>query len=158
MWFSSQTAAQAEALQLFITRDASPELLSRLVQSLLSQRRDGTWRNTYDNASALTALVDYAQRLPVPPNFQTTVQVADNTVSTNTFKGYEAANAEVTIPMTNLPTGDSNLQLNKQGEGELHYVSAYRYRLEGNQAGRLNGLRVTRHLRPANQPEVLHQF
>ena len=158
VWFSSQTAAQAEALQLFITRDASPELLSRLVQSLLSQRRDGTWRNTYDNASALTALVDYAQRLPVPPNFQTTVQVADNTVSTNTFKGYEAANAEVTIPMTNLPTGDSNLQLNKQGEGELHYVSAYRYRLEGNPAGRLNGLRVTRHLRPANQPEVLHQF
>ncbi|MEO1792033.1 MAG: alpha-2-macroglobulin family protein [Cyanobacteria bacterium J06629_19] len=157
-WLNSQTATQSSALQLFITRDASPELLSRLVQGLLSQRRDGTWHNTYDNAQALSALVDYAQRLPTPPDFQTTVQIGSDRVSTNTFKGYEAANAEVNLPMADLPIGDSEIQLQKGGEGELHYVSAYRYRPEGNPSGRLNGLRVTRQLRPANQPEVLHQF
>ncbi|MEO0378286.1 MAG: alpha-2-macroglobulin family protein, partial [Cyanobacteria bacterium P01_A01_bin.17] len=157
-WLNSQTAAQSAALQLFITRDASPDLLSRLVQGLLAQRRDGTWRNSYDNAQALSALVDYAQRLPAPPEFQTTVQINNSTLSTNTFKGYEAASAEITVPMADLPTGDAELQLQKEGEGELHYVSAYRYRVEGNPSGRLNGLRITRQLRPASQAEILHQF
>lgn len=157
-WLNSQTAAQSQALRLFIARDGSPELLSRLVQGLLAQSREGTWRSSYDNAQALTALADYAQRLPTPPDFEATVQLAGSTLATETFSGYEAASAEVTIPMLDLPTGDTELQLTKEGTGELHYVSAYRYRLSGNPPGRLNGLRITRQLRPANQPEILHQF
>ncbi|MEL6553235.1 MAG: Ig-like domain-containing protein [Cyanobacteria bacterium J06621_11] len=157
-WLNSQTAAQAQTLQLFIAQDSRPELLSRLVQSLLAERREGTWAGTYNNAQALTALVSYAQRLPNPPNFETTVQVGSQTVSTNAFEGYEAASADVTIPMSDLPQGDSELQLQKAGSGELHYVSAYRYRPAGNPSGRLNGLRVTREVRSAGQSEVLHRF
>ncbi|MGC1309996.1 MAG: alpha-2-macroglobulin [Phormidesmis sp.] len=157
-WLNSQTAAQSQALRLFTAREGSPELLSRLVQGLLSQRREGTWRNSYDNAQALIALTDYAQRLPTPPNFEATVRLADKTISTQTFEGYEAASTDVTVPMLDLPKGESELQLQKAGEGELHYVSAYRYRLQGNPPGRLNGLRITRLVRPANQAEVLHQF
>jgi alpha-2-macroglobulin len=40
----------------------------------------------------------------------------------------------------------------------MHYLAAYRYRLQGDQPGRFNGLRVTRTIRPANQPEVLKQM
>jgi uncharacterized protein YfaS (alpha-2-macroglobulin family) len=34
---------------------------------------------------------------------------------------------------------------------------AYRYRLQGNQPGRLNGLRVTRTIRPANEEKTLYK-
>lgn len=50
------------------------------------------------------------------------------------------------------------MQLQKSGKGELHYLTAYRYRLKGNPPGQLNGLRITRQVYPANQPEVLHRF
>ena len=157
-WLNSQTAAQSQALRLFIARNSSPEVLARLVQGLLSQRREGTWRNSYNNAQVLTALVDYTQRLPAPPNFETTVQLAGKTLASESFQGYEAASTKVNVPIAELPRGESFLQLQKQGEGELHYVSAYRYRPQGNPPGRLNGLRITRELRQANQPEVLHRF
>jgi hypothetical protein len=59
--------------------------------------------------------------------------------------------------MAELPPGNSELVLSKSGEGRLHYLTAYRYRLPGNPPGRLQGLRVTRTVRPANQAEVLYQ-
>jgi uncharacterized protein YfaS (alpha-2-macroglobulin family) len=59
--------------------------------------------------------------------------------------------------MAELPPGNSELVLSKSGEGRLHYLTAYRYRLPGNPPGRLQGLRVTRTVRPANQAEVLFQ-
>ncbi|MGD1900257.1 MAG: alpha-2-macroglobulin [Phormidesmis sp.] len=157
-WLNSQTATQSQALRLFTTREASPELLSRLVQGLLSQQRDGTWQNSYNNAQALTALTRYAQRLPNPPDFETTIQLGGKAVATKSFNGYEATSAEVKVPMRDLPSGDADLQLQKTGNGELHYVSAYRYRPDENPSGRLNGLRVTRQIRTAGQSNAIHRF
>ena len=73
------------------------------------------------------------------------------------FQGYQQPSLELSVPMAQLPKGQSNLVLDKAGEGELHYVTAYRYRLKGNPPGRLQGLRVTRTVRPANEAEVLYQ-
>ena len=49
------------------------------------------------------------------------------------------------------------MTLKKTGQGLLHYLVAYRYRLQGNQPGKLNGLRVTRTIRPANEDKVLYK-
>lgn len=162
-WLSSPTVAQAEALQLFVARKAKPERLSRLVAGLLAQRQAGTWGSRYNNAQALTALVAYAQRLPAPAEFYVTVQLAGKTIATRSFSGDKAASASLSIPMADLPRGSSQLQLDKSGKnqsgnGELHYLSAYRYRPKDNPPGRLNGLRITRKLYPANQSEVLYQL
>ncbi len=157
-WFSSTTTAQAQALQLFITRNASPEILSRFVEGLLALRRQGTWQTPYDNAQALTALVDYAQLQPTPPNFEATVRLDQNTLATEQFTGYEDPTAQIVVPMTELPQGASNLTLQKSGEGSLHYVAAYRYRLAGMPPGQLSGLRVTRTVHPVNQAEVLYEL
>ena len=156
-WFHAPVTAQAQMLQLFVTRNGSPELLKGLVDGLLDLRRDGTWLTTYENAQALTALVDYAQRLPQPPNFQATVQLAGKPLASQPFQGYQQPSLELSVPMAELPQGDSNLVLEKSGEGTLHYLTAYRYRLQGNPPGRLQGLRVTRTVRPANQQQVLYQ-
>ncbi|MEO0759390.1 MAG: Ig-like domain-containing protein [Cyanobacteria bacterium J06648_16] len=156
-WFHSPVNAQVEALNLFVTLEGSPELLGRLVEGLLALRRDGTWRTTYDNAQALSALVTYAQRLPEPPNFEATVQLAGKQLAAQSFQGYQQPSLELSVPMAELPQGESDLVLGKTGEGELHYLTAYRYRLQGNPPGRLQGLRVTRTVRPANETDQLYE-
>ena len=155
-WFHAPVVAQAQALHLFVTRNSEPERLSRLVEGLLELRREGTWQSPYGNAQALSALTSYAQSLPAPSNLEATVQLAGEQLASQQFQGYEQSSLETSIPMADLPQGTSDLILNKTGEGLLHYLTAYRYRLQGNPPGRLQGLRVTRSVRPANESEVLY--
>jgi uncharacterized protein YfaS (alpha-2-macroglobulin family) len=156
-WLASGTSTQAEALQLAIAQKARPELLDKLVKSLLDQRRNGTWQTTYDNAQALSALVAYSQLLPTPPNFTATATLAGKNLATAQFQGYEKPGETVKVVQSNLPRGKHDLTLNKSGNGVLHYLVAYRYRLQGNQPGRLNGLRVTRTIRPASADKELYR-
>jgi hypothetical protein len=156
-WFNSQTAAQAQALRLFIAQNAPTETLDRLLQGLLAKRREGIWGNNYDNAQALTALVAYSQLEPMPPDFKATVQLARKQLAKVQFKGYGNPSYELKVPIQELPRGRNNLILQKSGPGTLHYLTAYRYRLTGNQPGQLNGLRVTRYIRPANIDKVLYK-
>lgn len=154
-WLNSPTTAQAEALRLAIAQKVTPEVRDRLLQGLLNQRRNGTWPGTYNNALALTALVDYSQLQPTPPNFKATAQLAGKTLVSGQFEGYRKPSLQVTVPMAELPKDKNELVLQKTGQGALHYLAAFRYRLQGNQPGRLNGLRVTRTIRPANQEKAL---
>ncbi|HEY9623805.1 MAG TPA: alpha-2-macroglobulin [Crinalium sp.] len=157
-WFSSPSVAQSQALRLFISGQTEPDTLDRLAKSLLDQRRNGTWGSTYDNAEALTALVAYGQLQSTPPSFSAIAQLAGKTVASAQFQGYQRPSVESSIPMANLPRGDQALLLKKTGNGTLHYLAAYRYRLQGNPPGRFNGLRVTREIRPANQTDVLKRM
>lgn len=156
-WLSSPTTAQAEALRLAISQKSNPETLDRLVQSLLGLRRDGTWPNTYDNAQALTALVEYTQLQPTPPNFAATVKLASQKLGSAQFKGYTNPSQDIKVPMAQLPRSRHDLILLKSGQGTLHYLVAYRYRLQGNQPGRFNGLRVVREIRRVSQEKVLQK-
>ena len=141
-WLNSPTTVQAQALRLFIAQKSKPEVLDRLLQSLLNLRRDGTWQTSYDNAQALTALVEYSQIEPTPLNFAATVELAGKNLGSSRFAGYRNPSLEIHVPMAELPRGHHDLILNKSGQGTLHYLVAYRYHLQGNQPGRLNGLRV----------------
>ncbi|UBF27946.1 hypothetical protein K9N68_08630 [Kovacikia minuta CCNUW1] len=156
-WLNSPTTAQAEALQLFIAQKAKPDVIDRLLQGLLAQRRNGTWQTTHDNAEALTALVEYSKLQATPPNFEAIAQLAGKELLTAKFQGYQKPSSEVNIPIKDMPLSNNDLILKKSGQGMLHYLVAFRYRLQGNQPGRLNGLRVTRSLRPANEEKVLYR-
>ena len=157
-WLDSKTTAQAQAFRLFIAQKSAPENLDRLLKGLLAMRRNGLWSNSYDNAQALTALVEYSQLQPTPPDFQATVELKNKLLGNVQFTGYKPSNYDLKIPHQNLPNGQNNLILQKSGEGMLHYLTAYSYRLPGNQPGRLNGLRVTRYIRPANQENILEKL
>ncbi|MBW4583585.1 MAG: alpha-2-macroglobulin family protein [Tildeniella nuda ZEHNDER 1965/U140] len=156
-WLNSPTTAQAQALRLFVAQKARSEDLDRLLKGLLGQRRNGTWQGTHDNAEALTALVEYSQLQPTPPNFEATATLAGKTLTTATFEGYKTPGADMTVKMADLPRDRSDITLKKSGQGILHYLVAYRYRLQGNQPGKLNGLRLTRTIRPANEDKVLYR-
>ncbi|MDQ6766294.1 MAG: alpha-2-macroglobulin family protein, partial [Candidatus Eremiobacteraeota bacterium] len=154
-WLASPAAMRAQVLRLYVARRANPELLDRLVASLLALRRNGSWQNTYENAEALTALIDYGALQPRPPHFSATATLGERTLQSVVFSGYTATSSQRGVPMAALPRGKNDLTLSKSGQGQLHYLVALRYRLAGNQPGILNGLRVTRSIRPANKDEVL---
>jgi uncharacterized protein YfaS (alpha-2-macroglobulin family) len=157
-WLSSPTTTQAQALRLFVVQKSKPELLDRLLQSLLNLRRNGTWQTSYDNAEALMALVDYSRTIPTPPNFAASVQLAGKTLGSTRFVGYQNPSLEIQQSSQTLPKGRHDLMLNKSGRGTLHYLVAYHYRLPGNQPGRFNGLRVTRDIRPVNGEKALRKI
>ncbi len=154
-WLSTPTTEQAEILRLFIAQKAKAEVSDRLLQGLLNLRRDGTWQNSYANAAAFTALVDYANSQPKPPNFTATVKLAGENIDSMQFQGYENPSRFINIAMDQLPQGKSDLSLEKSGEGSLHYLTAYAYRLLGNAPGRFNGLRVDRQIRLAGDDQVI---
>ncbi len=157
-WMSSATTSQAQALRLFIANKTQPEVVDKLFQSLLALRRDGTWQTSYDNAQALTALVEYSQLQPTPPNFVATVQLAGNKLGEIRFEDYHNSSVNLKVPMDKLPRGRNDLTLEKSGEGSLHYLVAYNYRLEGNQPGKFNGLRVTREINKVGEEKVLQKL
>lgn len=157
-WLNSPTTAQAQTLRLALAQKVKPEISARLLQGLLNLRREGTWGNTYDNAEALVALVDYSKTQPVPPDFITTVKLGDKRLDSIRFKGYENPSVSINVGMTELPRGKNDLIIQKMGNGMLHYLVAYRYRLQGNQPGRFNGLRVAREIRPANDEKLLQRI
>jgi alpha-2-macroglobulin len=154
-WVSSAPATQAEAVKLALIQKQSPEAIAKRVQGLLDQRRDGTWQTTYDNAAALSALVAVSQQQPTPPQFSATADLNGKSIATANFQGYQSSRRSSTVAPADLPSGKTTLNLKKSGNGILHYLVAYRYRLQGEQPGRLNGLRVTRTIRPANQSDAL---
>lgn len=156
-WIASPTAIQAQALRLFLAQEgakAPTTNTDRLLQSLLDLRRDGTWQNTYDNAEALAALAEYSQTQGTPPNFTATVKLAGKKLDSLRFEGYKNSSQFLNLAIDQLPrSGD--LVIEKSGGGMLHYLVNYGYRLQGNQPGRLNGLRVVREIRPAGEKKVL---
>ncbi|MBH8551329.1 alpha-2-macroglobulin family protein [Nostocaceae cyanobacterium CENA357] len=156
-WMSSSTTAQAQALRLFIAQKSQPEVIDKLFQSLLALRIDGTWQTSFDNAQALTALVEYSQLQPTPPNFVATVKLANQKLGENRFNGYQNPSLQVKVPMAKLPRGRHDLTLQKSGNGTLHYLVAYNYRLQGNQPGRFNGLRITREISQVGEEKVLQK-
>ena len=156
-WMSSNTSNQAQALRLFIDQKTNPEIIDKLLQSLLNLRRDGTWQSSYNNAQAFTALVEYSQIQPTPPNFLATVKLDNNKLGETRFNDYQNPSFEVNVPINKLPQGNHNLFLQKSGKGRLHYLVAYKYRLQGNQPGRFNGLRVTREISKVNEEKVIQK-
>ena len=162
-WIDSQAVAQSELLQLWVDEvsfgDRPIEQAGRALTALLSLRReDGLWRNRYDTVNALRGLTAYSGLESTPPSFTAQVNLADTQVLSTRFDGYDNPHRGEQVQMSELPVGDSVLELSKSGDGTLHYRTAYSYRLPGNRPGQLNGLRVTREVRPANQPEVLQRM
>ncbi|MGF1493346.1 MAG: Ig-like domain-containing protein [Microcoleaceae cyanobacterium] len=156
-WMKSPTIAQAEALQLSVAQNTQPELTDKLLQSLLEQRRNGSWENTYENAAALSALVAYAQQEPTPQNFTVEAQLSGRPLGTLQFNGYQNSIETLQVPMQKLPRGQTHLTFQTSGQGRLNYLIDYQYRLDRGQPGRLQGLRVSRTIRPAGDSEVVYE-
>jgi len=153
-WVDDRVVAQAEALRLELARNADGETLDRLTRSLLDMRRNGSFGCACENAAALDALVALSAH-ETPANFTATATLRGRTLANRRFSGARAPMRTATVAPSALPLGRSDLALAKSGTGTLHFAVIYRYRLAGAAPGLLNGLRVTRTVRPANGTAIL---
>ncbi len=110
----------------------------------MNLQRDGAWPSLYDNALALSALANYQPNRDVS---EATVSLGGETLGTFSFPG------RYHLSRTDLPRGASELRIDS--DGELPYLAAYSYSLPGPQPGRLQGMRITRTLQPANSRELI---
>ncbi len=156
--FDSGTSAQAQLVLLYAQTRQPLDQIDRVLQSLLNLRKDGLWGCPCANAVALDAIVAYAALQPTPPAFTASATVGTSAPRTAAFNGYQKTSADVNYPMAEVPRGRTTVALKKTGNGTLHYVVAYRYRVTGDAPGRYQGLRIDRIVRPANASEVLATY
>ncbi len=156
-YLETRVAGQAQIVQLLLDSAAPVEEIDRAFRALLATQTNGTWPCGSDAAEAFDALAGYAALDRVPPDFTARIALAGKEESIP-FHGYAQPLAERTFPAAALPKGSSTLDLSKSGAGTLHYAVAYRYALAGPQAGRYQGIRIDRIVRPANSADPVATF
>lgn len=147
-WASAPVVAQALATRLLVAQRADAVTIDKLTRSLLAFRRNGSWGCTCEDAVVLDALLDISTAAGPPPNLNVSAKLHGKPIANKQFTGNRASMVTVTVSPQNLPPGESLLALTSTG-GALHYAATYRYRLAGDQPGRLAGLRITRIVRDA---------
>jgi alpha-2-macroglobulin len=154
-WYDSQTSVQALMLRLLVARSASTDLQDNALRSLLGMRRNGAWGDTFNDAEALDAVVDYGVAQGPAPAFNAVATLGSANIADETFAGYARPLRSAHVPMASIPIGKSDLGLSMTGTGTLHYSVLYQYRPNAGEPGVLAGLRVIREVRAANQAQVL---
>lgn len=153
LWYGSPVAAQAAYVQLLAASGAPAADRDRALQALDSQQCRCGWPGLDDTAAALRAIVSYAGVQHTPPNFTAQVLIDGKLSGSASFRGFSApVHAFV---LNDLAPGSHAIVLRKTGQGTLHYVFSYTYALKAGAPGRLQGLRVRRVIRPANEQTAL---
>jgi uncharacterized protein YfaS (alpha-2-macroglobulin family) len=155
-WYNSEVTAEAQAFRLIVARKGASDEADKMLKSLLGMRRNGVWGDSYDNAEALDAIVDYGVAQGPAPNFTATVGLGTvQPIAREQFVGYDDPERTTYVPMAQLPRGETALKMTRAGSGTLHYVVSYEYEPANGDPGAIDGLRVLREIRPANNSQVL---
>ena len=119
--------------------------IAKFARYILKARKNGRWRNTYENAKAIDGLVEISLRREAePPDYTASILLAGNEVLKHMFTGYQYVPHETFIPLSELPQGLHDIDISKDGTGILYYVFSYSYRLKGPQLGRHEGFSIKR--------------
>ncbi|MFN8555655.1 MAG: alpha-2-macroglobulin family protein [Candidatus Obscuribacterales bacterium] len=131
--YYSENRLTAVALESLIHAEPKNVLIPKLVKELLQSRVNGRWRNTQENAHALTALSQYFNAFESEvPNFISQLWLGadvDAIYSEEKFVGRSMNSRQLKIPMSFLiaqPKGDT-LTLGKSGGGRLYYRLELKY-------------------------------
>jgi uncharacterized protein YfaS (alpha-2-macroglobulin family) len=134
MWlWNSNTRATALVLEGFVRRGDDAAMVSRLVRWTLAVRRDGRWRNTQENATALEALVAYYKKFETEiPDMTASVTLGRSALGTATFKGRSSAMQAVRIAMPDLlrqttAGAEQELAMSRAGTGRLYYSTRLQF-------------------------------
>lgn len=124
---ASNRRADGVLLEALIGDQPNSDLIPKLVRGLLAQRKQGRWLNTQENAFVLLALDRYFRTYEnVTQNFVVRVWLGDACANEQTFAGRSTDRHQLNVPMKFI-AGQSNLTLNKQGQGRLYYRIGMQY-------------------------------
>ena len=116
-------------LDALITMAPDSDLITKVVAGLLSNQVKGRWNNVQENSFILLALDKYFETFEaVEPEFVARVWLGDLYAAQHEFSGRSTDRASTLVPMAELlEEGDSDLIIEKDGEGRLYYRLGLRY-------------------------------
>ena len=116
-------------LDALITMAPESDLIPKLVTGLLAHRVRGRWRNIQENTFILLALGRYFDTFEATdPDFVARVWLGDLYAAEHEYSGRSTDRGSTLIPMAELlDSGDSDLIVQKDGEGRLYYRLGLRY-------------------------------
>jgi uncharacterized protein YfaS (alpha-2-macroglobulin family) len=126
----SDRRADAILLEALIADQPGSDLIPKLVEGLLAQRRAGRWTSTQENVFVLLALERYFQAYEkTTPDFVARAWLGERYAGSHAFRGRTTERQHVEIPMAALreARGASDVLLAKEGTGRLYYRIGLRY-------------------------------
>ena len=125
----SNRRTDAIVLDALITMAPESDLVAKVVAGLLANRVKGRWNNVQENSFILLALNRYfAAFEATDPDFVARVWLGDLYAAQHQFSGRSTDRALTLVPMAELlAVGDSDLIVEKDGEGRLYYRLGLRY-------------------------------
>jgi alpha-2-macroglobulin len=131
LW-NSNVRATALVLEGLSRRQDADTLAAPMARWLMASRTNGRWGTTYENATALAALVSYYRTFESDvPQMTTTVKLGTTAVGTASFAGRSTTTHEFKIPMTELAktiAGTTrDLEVARTGTGRVYYSTRLRY-------------------------------
>jgi uncharacterized protein YfaS (alpha-2-macroglobulin family) len=152
----SDRRADAILLEALIADQPGSDLIPKLVEGLLAQRKAGRWTSTQENVFVLLALDRYFQAYEkTTPDFVARAWLGERYAGSHAFRGRSTERQHVEIPMQLLhrAAGPQDLLLAKQGAGRLYYRIGLRYAPESLSLAPLDrGFAVERHYEGADDP------
>ena len=116
-------------LDALITMAPHSDLIPKVVAGLLAHRVRGRWNNIQENTFILLALNSYFDTFEATdPDFVARVWLGDLYAAEHEYSGRSTDRGSTLIPMAELlDAGDSDLIVQKDGEGRLYYRLGLRY-------------------------------
>ena len=130
---SSDRRSDAILLEALIQDNPKGDLIPKVVNGLLAQRKDGRWLNTQENVFVLLALDKYFNTFEAQtPEFVARFWLGDTFVANHAYAGRTTERQQTTVPMSILTDGtiikdSSNMIISKEGPGRLYYRLGLRY-------------------------------
>ncbi len=126
---NSERKTDGIILDALITETPDSDLIPKVVAGLLGNQIKGRWNNAHENAFILLALNRYFDTFEaVTPDFIARAWLGDIYASEHPFVGRTTDRAATLVPMNEVVrTGDSNVIIQKDGDGRLYYRLGLRY-------------------------------
>ena len=131
LW-NSNVRATAVVLEGLSRRGDDGTLAAPLARWLMASRTNGRWGTTYENATALSALVSYYRAFESEvPRMTATVKLGASPVGTASFIGRTTTSQEFRMPMAELAktvvSDTRDLEVARTGAGRVYYTSRLQY-------------------------------
>ena len=124
---SSDRRADAILLDALMLDNPKGDLIPKIVNGLMAQRKAGRWESTQENVFILLALDTYFNTFESQtPQFVARFWLGDTYVANHAYAGRSTDRQETLIPMSYLTDGtitknSGNLVISKEGPGRLYY-------------------------------------
>ena len=132
LW-NSNVRATAVVLEGLSRRKDDGTLAAPLARWLMASRTNGRWGTTYENATALSAMVSYYRAFETEtPQMTATVKLGASTIGTAAFAGRTTTSQEFHVPMAELtktvaPLPRATCKVTRSGTGRAYYTTRLQY-------------------------------